>query len=83
MVPTGNCDYNYSFFFQRKNKTKMNGGKVFSETMIKYRVDTVFACTGNSEMQLVSEIGQTGDSPASKSNYLGMFLVDPQQKGDK
>ena len=41
-----------------KNK-KMNGGKVFFKTMLDGGVDTVFACPGTSEMQLVSEIGQT------------------------
>ena len=41
----------------------MNSGKIFSDTTIKDGVDTVFACPGTSEMQLASEIDQTGDSP--------------------
>ena len=38
---------------------KMNGGKVFFDTVISGGIDTVFACPGTSEMQLVKEIGLT------------------------
>ncbi|MFC1830723.1 acetolactate synthase large subunit [Thermodesulfobacteriota bacterium] len=38
---------------------KMNGGKVFFDTAISGGIDTVFACPGTSEMQLVKEIGLT------------------------
>ncbi len=38
---------------------KMNGGKAFFDTAISGGIDTVFACPGTSEMQLVKEIGLT------------------------
>jgi acetolactate synthase-1/2/3 large subunit len=38
---------------------KMNGGKAFFDTAISGGIDTVFACPGTSEMQMVKEIGLT------------------------
>ena len=40
-----------------EKSTKMNGAAAFFKNLVDNGVDTVFACPGTSEMQVVDEIG--------------------------